>query len=130
MQDISFEAKNINPVLLDETIRQELGERAFGVSQTANEIVIHLSDEANARDLAQVYKIVEAHDATQLTNRQQEQRDRRQALKHLREENSGLFDLNIVGNERGAIRQIAKRLAQLELEIMAMRGQLGDETSS
>ena len=40
MQDISFEAKNINPVLLDETIRQELGERAFGVSQTANEIVI------------------------------------------------------------------------------------------
>ncbi|MCA9884712.1 MAG: hypothetical protein KC708_17155 [Anaerolineae bacterium] len=130
MQNISFETKAINVELLDETIRASLGERIFGISQSEQEIMVHLSDEANARDVAQVREIFEAHDATHLTNRQQEQQNNRLTLTQLREENSGLFDLSTVGNERGPIREMAKRLAQLELEVMEMRGELGSPSFS
>lgn len=125
MPTLHFDKKPINFMALDESLREQFPEFFNGLSTSADHIVVHLNQEPSADERSQIKQIVSNHDAQVLTARQQKQKQRWQRLVQMRQVNADdLVDVNRFRSEKGIIRQLAEKVARLELEVMAMRGEL------
>lgn len=126
MIEKSVARQSVNFELLDSEIRKIEGLEVIGVSFNGQEVIAHLGDSATDQQIAQVVSIVGQHDATQLTERQQAEAARNARLKTLRTENTAMLDETQFDEATADVRQLAGKISWLELEILSLRGIVGE----
>ncbi len=123
MQEIKVVRNTVNFEALDAELRGALGEKCIGVSVGPQGTIVHLSDEASLQDLALAEQMLTNHDQQVLTADQQAKLDQAAALETARAANTSLIDMAEFSAESSLIQQLAEKVALLELEIAALRGE-------
>jgi hypothetical protein len=121
MQHMSFRKFPVNLAALDETLRDQIGSVYVGVSRTPQQVHVYLDTEAGDDQRAQVEQVIADHDAAQVSQRQQRRYRRRQALAQARMARGLELDMSDYDFSDGIIRQLARKVAWLELELLDLR---------
>lgn len=121
MQHMSFRKFPVNLAALDETLRDQIGSVYVGVSRTPQQVHVYLDTEASDDQRAQVEQVIADHDAAQVSQRQQRRQRRRQALVQARMARGLELDMSDYDFSDGIIRQLARKVAWLELELLDLR---------
>lgn len=120
MQQIEVERRQINSQALTAELRAVLGEQMLGLSTRPDAIVVYLAD--GPIDETEIRRIVTNHDPAQLTARQQAQQQRRADLVAARAEQNEVLNVSEFESLSPAMRQLARKLRWLELEVRSLRG--------
>lgn len=121
MIDVIITQAEINSDGLDAELRSALAEKMIGVSANGETVTVHLEDRATQADQLQVAAIVTAHNAAQLTPRQQEIETRRDQLELDRVANVVPLNVDDYLLQLPIIRNLAQKIAWLEREIRDLR---------
>ena len=71
----------VNLEALDASLRQALGATVAGISLRRAQVIVHLAAEASPQQVASARSLVQRHDPQQLSEKQQEQKQREQQIK-------------------------------------------------
>ncbi len=122
MKDIRFDnIPAVNVEALDASLRTALGGEALGISYDGQTLTLHLSDQAAPNRVGQARRLAQEHDPSQLTPRQQAEIQRRAKLEQSRRDISADLDVSVYAGKDALLEQLAKRVAWLEQEVIALR---------
>ena len=71
----------VNLEALDASLRQALGATVAGISLRRAQVIVHLAADASPQQVASARSLVQRHDPQQLSEKQQEQKQREQQIK-------------------------------------------------
>ena len=71
----------VNLEALDASLRQALGAAVAGISLRRAQVIVHLAADASPQQVASARSLVQRHDPQQLSEKQQEQKQREQQIK-------------------------------------------------
>lgn len=117
MPTITISRDAVNLVALDAELRTALGELAQGVSVEGQKVHLHLHEDVSTEEIALARRIARQHDAALLTPEQSRRQQRRTRLQSLRQSLQDALDESAYDSADPLLRQMAQRLAWLELEI-------------
>ena len=117
MTNAVVKRSEVNLEALDNEIRALLGTNFSGVSFDGEEIILHFGADAPSAQIAEALRLAETHNPTRLTPRQQMEIDRKTRLEELRRANAKTLDLAEYEAAPSEIRQLAEKIAWLELEL-------------
>lgn len=120
---IEIQSKAVNFEALSTTLLDSLGEKFLGLSVNDESIIISLANEPTKQDTDVAQQIVASHDATVLSPKQLEHQQRYERLLVLRQTvgMTLLTDAEIEALPE-AQQFLARKIAWLELELLAIRG--------
>jgi hypothetical protein len=124
MPDILIDIARANIEALDAALRDTLSDAVHGISTGPEGVRVHLAHEARPAQIDEARQIVLAHDPDTLTDRQQKRAERESKLATVRGDITGLLDPDDYAAADEAVRLLAARLAWLELEMLALRGEV------
>lgn len=123
MKDIAFERRNVNVEALHADLVAVLGSMSNGVSTGPFGVIVHLNDQVTPAQITQVRTIVESHDPSRLTAKQQAEIDRKTKLDQARQDyRGGEIDLSTYSGQNAIIQKLAQKILWLEREIADLRG--------
>ncbi|CAG0991298.1 hypothetical protein ANRL4_02490 [Anaerolineae bacterium] len=117
MINVFIEGKAVNPEALDAELRTALGSSLLGLSIGNGAVTVHLDDSTLPPQQNQARTIVLAHDASILTSSQLAETARRQRLTQARQDNTAELDLLGYSDQPDLVRELARKVAWLELEV-------------
>jgi hypothetical protein len=120
MKTIAVKNASVNLAALDETLRAAVP-ILIGLRWDGDEVEVFVPDETTTNQIDTVRDAIRQHDARQLSISQQEQRTREAALTRMRPENTTALDERAFEAAPELVRQLAKRIAWLEQEMLALR---------
>lgn len=120
MIEVNIARNSVNFDALNDEIRATFGSATIGISTSGREVIVHLADDATPAQVAQARRIVEQHDATKLSARQQADAERKARLAQLRKDDAAL-DSEGLGANQADLRKLARKVLRLEAEIEALR---------
>lgn len=119
MQNLTFK-RPVNREALDAELRTAIGEGLIGISTGPSGVVIHVADSVSPQT---VQTVVNAHDPSRLTPKQQAEIDRKNKLDQARRDyGSAELDLASYGSQNAIIQKLAQKILWLEREIADLRG--------
>lgn len=120
MENIVIERQGINVEALDETLRSTLGEQFRGLSASRGQVVLHMEDGIDQAGISQAMDLVNTHDPTVLTAKQQMEAD----MESQRVQYAAELDVDAPENQSAdpVVNTILERLVWLEREIRDLRG--------
>ena len=121
MKTITIARANTNITALDEALETTLGNDYLGLSVHNEEVRVHLTDETPSSAVRQAEQIVQNHDPSQLTVRQQAEIAQREMLLQSRADNPQPLDTTAYTGSDALIQQLAHKLHWLEQEIRDLR---------
>ena len=121
MKTITIARANTNITALDEALETALGNDYLGLSVHNEEVRVHLTDETPSAAVRQAEQIVQNHDPSQLTVRQQAEITQREMLLQSRADNPQALDTTVYAGSDSLIQQLAYKLHWLEQEIRDLR---------
>jgi len=119
MMTVTMQRTAINMEVLDEAIRQSVG--SAGITWDGEEVTVYLADDATPAQVTQARRIVDQHDPSRLSTRQQAALERKERLETLRADNAEFIDESAYTDESETVQKLAHRVAWLEQEILALR---------
>jgi hypothetical protein len=122
MKEISVvNLASVNIEKLDADLRTFLSTRYGGLSIRRGEVLVFMADDTPSADVLQVRRMVENHDARQLTTEQAAKIARVQAIDTARTSNSLALNLSDYDASDALIRTLAQKIEWLELELRDLR---------
>jgi hypothetical protein len=121
MYAIEVERLTFNAALLERDLRAMCGEVYVGISTRPGVVTAYLTNDASADLLEPVRKLIEQHDASQLTEEQVKAAVNRAALEAARQTRGDFLNPDAF-SQNALLQQLAAKLAWLEREISDLRG--------
>lgn len=82
MRDLVIaDLQGVNSEALDASLRQALGATARGISLRRGQVIVHLAADASPQQVASARSLVRQHDPQQLSEKQQQDKQRAQQIK-------------------------------------------------
>ena len=78
---VMTDVAGVNPEALDASLRAALGATVKGISLRRGQVIVHLAADASPQQVASARSLVLRHDPQQLSEKQQEQKQREQQIK-------------------------------------------------
>jgi hypothetical protein len=122
MKELTLNKSLINTVVLDAELRTTLGADYLGLSTRLGEVILFLEDSASAEIVQEAQAIGLAHDPNVLSEEQQAELARQEALENARNTYAESLDLNEFAASALDVQTLASLVAWLELEIRDLRG--------
>ena len=123
MKDITIERNAVNLAALDADLRAALGAAVSGASYAQSVVTVHFTDKIDSGDVDKqvdtARRIVLNHDPAVLTP--QQQKEQAQAAKLAAARQSNTADLDAAKFADPQLNEVARKVAWLEQEIIALR---------
>ena len=120
MQSISAGIKRVNLDVLDAHFRQALDVAFIGISTVGEQVVIHVEDSFD--NVEEIQRIVQEHDASELSPRQHTRQQRQAAIQVARQQEEDVLVLTDFSDVDPLVRLLARKVRWLELELRDLRG--------
>ena len=116
MRNIQINRQQINIETLDQALREIIGDELIGISANSDGVIVHVKN--TVTNDADVRRIVQEHNASELSVRQQ----RKASVETARAEQNDVLQLADFDADTASVQALARKVRWLELELRELRG--------